>query len=108
KADCDDGIGSDLDLPGTQGRQTVSPTGARDVRRPAMVDVPDGRGRTHVRADPPFPASGKGAGALCDRALLERDAATIRRAERAPEGSRVPGRWLFHRRHRDLPMGRAL
>ena len=58
----------------------LPPTGRGDVRRAAVADVPDGRRRPDVRPDAPFPARGEGAGAVRDRALLEGNAAALRRA----------------------------
>ena len=75
--------GAILHLSRRQDRQIPAAIGARQVRRAAVADVPDGRRRPDVRPGPSFPALRQGAGAVRDRALHQGNAAALRRARRA-------------------------
>src|SRR5712691_579183 len=104
----DDGIGRDPDLPFGEDRQIPAEDGPRQIRSAAVADVPDGPRRADVRPGAPFPARGERAGPLRDRALYEGEGPALRRARPAPGGSRVSRRRILDRRHRYLPLGRAL
>src|SRR5579885_2628009 len=91
---------------GQDGKASVQGPGV-PLRRARMADVPDGRRWPDVRPSAPLPACRAGAGALCDRAIRQGDAPTLRRAGRAAQDRGLSGRRVFDCRHRDVSLGRA-
>ena len=92
-------------LPGREDRTPAAGRAEGALGRAAVADVPDGRRRAdagpgerllplRAREDP-----------VRDRALPERDAASVHGARRAPARARVPGGRVLDRRHRHLALG---
>src|SRR5262249_25149331 len=103
-----DGVGRAHDLSRRQDRKAFAEGGRAALSRAGMVDVADGRTRSHVRSGPPLREIQQGQGALCRGALLHGVARVLRRARPPARGSRLRRRRIFHRRHRHLALGLAL